>query len=211
MQDYSLLSYQRKLVSRFSKMWIPAFAGMTIFIAASASHAADWKIIPEQSTIEFTAKYGKDAIIGNFTQFDGTISFDSKAPEKSRVMIEVQMNHIKSDDKDAVTYLPMAEWFAAKEFPTSVFMVENIRKVSDTEFLADGSLKMRDKTMPVSLPFTLDIKDGDNGDTGKQFARMNGTATLKRLDFGIGQGEWAATDVIANEVDLKIHLEAVSQ
>jgi polyisoprenoid-binding protein YceI len=34
---------------------------------------------------------------------------------------------------------------------------------------------------------------------------------INRLDFGVGQGEWAATDIIANGVQVQINIEAVSQ
>ena len=38
-------------------------------------------------------------------------------------------------------------------------------------------------------------------------AVLEGRATLKRLDFGIGEGDWADTDLLPNEVEVITRLE----
>jgi polyisoprenoid-binding protein YceI len=35
---------------------------------------------------------------------------------------------------------------------------------------------------------------------------MSGTARLKRLDFGLGRGEWASTEWVGDDVDIRFEL-----
>ena len=35
---------------------------------------------------------------------------------------------------------------------------------------------------------------------------LDGTASLKRLDFGVGSGDWTDLDLLPNEVKVKTHL-----
>lgn len=46
--------------------------------------------------------------------------------------------------------------------------------------MAEGTLTIRDRTHPVTLPFTLEIE----GDT----ARMQGATTLDRMRYDVGAG-----------------------
>jgi hypothetical protein len=36
---------------------------------------------------------------------------------------------------------------------------------------------------------------------------MKGTASLKRLPFGLGQGDWASTEWIGDDVDVRFDLK----
>src|SRR3546814_14805572 len=56
---------------------------------------------------------------------------------------------------------------------------------------ADGTLELRGVSKPVTLTFTW---------TPGAAPVLAGKATVKRLDFGVGGGDWADTDAIPNEV-----------
>ena len=63
---------------------------------------------------------------------------------------------------------------------------------------ADGELTIRGVTKPVPVMFTLAPGDGP--------AVMKGNASLNRLAFGLGQGEWASTEWVGDEVDVRFDL-----
>jgi polyisoprenoid-binding protein YceI len=65
---------------------------------------------------------------------------------------------------------------------------------------ARGQLTLRDVTRDVILPFTLRIQDRQ--------ANARGRLLIKRLDYGIGRNEWAATNYVANEVTIEITVVA---
>jgi hypothetical protein len=41
-------------------------------------------------------------------------------------------------------------------------------------------------------------------------ATFDGAFVLKRADFAIGEGPWAAFDTVANEIQIKFHLLATT-
>jgi polyisoprenoid-binding protein YceI len=61
-------------------------------------------------------------------------------------------------------------------------------------------LNLRGASRPVPLTFTLDIK-------GKN-ARVSGNAALRRLAFGVGQGEFAETETIPDAVGITFNFRA---
>ena len=61
--------------------------------------------------------------------------------------------------------------------------------------VAVAELTIRDVTKDVALMFTL---------VGK--ARLDGRLTIKRLDFGLGEGEWADTAWIGDEVTVMVQV-----
>lgn len=63
-----------------------------------------------------------------------------------------------------------------------------------------ATARRSEPTIGCLPPSTLKI-DGDK-------ARMSGVTTLDRTAFGVGQGEWQATDQIPAEVKVSIQLTA---
>ena len=62
-----------------------------------------------------------------------------------------------------------------------------------------ANLTIRGVTKPVPVTFTL-------APTGAATV-MKGSASLKRLDFGLGQGEWASTEWVGDAVDVRFELK----
>jgi polyisoprenoid-binding protein YceI len=66
--------------------------------------------------------------------------------------------------------------------------------------VAHGTLNLRGVSKPLDLPFSLKI-DGAK-------ATVSGSASLDRVAFGVGQGEFAATDQIPAKVQVRVQLHA---
>ncbi len=198
------LSCQRKLASR---IWIPACAGITIGMflpggVLSAEDVSRWQVISEKSSIAWTANYAGKPVAGDFPAFSSDIIFDPAHLDKSSVTVNIETGKVKSSDKDAQENLSGGEWFASAKYPAAVFRSEHFKHISGDNYEAEGTLAIRDKTQKITLPFTVRISD--------HTAVMNGGTTIKRVDFGVGQGDWAKTDVVADEVKVAIHIEAKS-
>ncbi len=70
------------------------------------------------------------------------------------------------------------------------------------KYEADGTLTIRDKTVPTKLEFSFD-------EYSDKEAVAKGKTILRRNDFGIGQGEWKKTDEVKDEVELTFTLKAI--
>ncbi len=187
--------------------------------AQAADGIPSWRILPEKSSIGFTAQYGAQTINGEFPSYSADIRFDPSHLDQSKVVVRIEMAKMKSGDKDAQENLPAADWFDASHFPLATFesssfeaiaMATTTTNIPAKNYLAKGRLTIRGKSIPVTFPFTLETFKGDGADTGKTFARMNAAVSLKRLDFGVGQGQWADTGTIKNDVSVQVKLEAVT-
>jgi len=169
--------------------------------AASPAFAAEWKIVSEESRLGFVGTQTGTAFEGEFERFSADIAFDPNDLASSKVVAVIDMASAKAGSKDRNEALPGPDWFAVKSFPEARFETSEIRKAEAGDgFVADGTLTIRDKTNPVTLPFTLTI-EGDS-------AKMTGEATLDRSAFGVGQGQWASDQWIAHEVKVVIDLAA---
>lgn len=174
-----------------------------LFPVLSFAVIPDWKIIPAESSITFTATQNNSPALGKFTQFSGDIHFDPAQLKASNVRIVVNMASVTTDYADIAKTLQTADWFNAASFPQAVFTASDFTKTGDKTYQANGNLTIRDKTVPTVLTFTLE-------EFSPTKAKVKGTVTLKRLAFGIGQGEWQKTDNIKDEVEVQFVVSATN-
>ncbi len=176
---------------------LPAFAESAV--------PQKWDIVEEKSTLAFTWKQSGAPATGTFKKFSAEIFFDPDNLADSRVTAEIDIASIDTGYDDRDQDLKSATWFDAGQFPAARFVSTAFRK-TDAGYEVDGNLTIREVSVPLSLPFTLTFAEDASG---KTTALMKGSVMLERLKFGLGQGEWAETGVIANEVDVEINLLAL--
>lgn len=174
---------------------------IALFLLPSLGFAAPWKIIPEKSSITFTATQNNAPIQGSFKKFEGEINFDPEKLESSQVNIRVDVSSVDTNYKTVAETLLAPEWFNAKKFPKATFKTTSFKKMQDKEFQAQGILSIRDKKVPIIVDFTL--KEYTNNS-----AVFVGRILLRRLMFGVGQGEWAKTEQVKDQVAVDFTISA---
>ena len=153
---------------------------------------------PPVSTSEKRTAVGKGAAFsGSFSQWTAAISYDPAHLAASKFDVTVAPASVHTGDKDQENALPGAAFFDVAKFPTAHFVTTGFRQVG-TQVIADGSLTLRGVTKPISLAVTF--KPQGSG------ATLDVSGTLKRLDFGVGSGEYADTSVIGADVKISAHL-----
>lgn len=135
--------------------------------------ASDWAVTEGEINIAVT-QFGS-TVSGNFADWTSQISFD---PAPADVMGSVTtVVSIGSLTLGSVTSEALgSEYFNAEAFPTATFAADI--KPQGANYVAEGTLTIKDISVPVSLPFELTL-DGDT-------AKMSGAATLNRMDYNIG-------------------------
>lgn len=161
-----------------------------------------WQPVSDKSIIEWSANYAGKAVAGSFSIFTSDIKFDPDNLSKSSVNVAIETAKVKTSDKNAMENLPTGEWFASRKYPMAVFKSDLVRHIKDNNYEAEGTLTIRDKTLKIILPFTVNIV--------ASHAIMNCETKINRLDYGVGQGDWAKTDVVSGDVKISIHIEANS-
>ncbi|STX41088.1 putative YceI-like family protein [Legionella donaldsonii] len=161
----------------------------------------EWEIIPGESSLSFTATQNDAPVKGQFKQFTGKIFVDPNNYKSSKIDIIVDMNSVSADYADVKNTLITPDFFNVQMFPKAEFKATEFNKTGDKTYQAMGTLTIRDKSAPVTLTFTA-------VETSPGMALVEGTTTFKRSTFGVGQGDWASTDEIKDDVKVDFKLVA---
>ena len=159
---------------------------------------AQQALVPVQSAVNFEAKQMGVPIKGHFNKFDAKIAFDTAKPETSKIHFSVDTGSATMGARETDAELPKAEWFNVAKFPQATFDSTAIKALGGGKYQVDGTLAIKGNSQKVSLPVTLT----QSGAT----TTAAGTLPLKRLAFKIGDGDWADTSMVADEVNVQFKL-----
>ncbi len=166
--------------------------------AASVTAYAQAVVVPAQSQITFAAKEMGVPVEGHFGKWTANIAFDPKTPEAGKVGFTIQTASASFGAPETDAEVPKPEWFSVAKFPTATFTSTAIKAKGAGKYDVTGNLTVKGTTKPVVVPIALAQAGGTTTATG-QF-------TIKRNDFKIGEGEWADTSQVADEVLVKFKI-----
>lgn len=155
-------------------------------------------LAPEQSQITFVGRQMGVPAEGKFQKFTADAALDPAAIDKSRVRIVIDMASVTLPAADLTTEVKRKRWFDTENFPQATFESKQFRKLDQGAYQVDGVLTLKGVSREISAPLTLKTE-------GSEFI-AEGQFPLKRLDFNVGDGQWADTDTVANEVQIKFKL-----
>lgn len=177
-----------------------AFAStvVALALAATPAMAADYMQAPG-STLAFAGKYQGEVFVGRLPGFATTLSFDPAQLASSKLDVTIPLASATTGNADYDGELRGEAFFASAKFPQARYTATKFRSLGDGQYAADGTLSLHGIEKPVTLTFTW---------TPGAQPLLVGKATLRRLDFGVGAGDWADTDLIPNEiaVSTRVHL-----
>ena len=166
-----------------------ALAALLLATAGQAA-AADYVQAPG-STLVFASNYQGETFTGRFGSFTTTMRFDPKQLATSQLDVAIQLAGTQTGNKDRDDTLVSADFFNVGKFAQARYAATKFRALGGNQYAADGTLTLRGASKPVTLTFTL-----SGGDTPV----LVGQAVVKRLDFGVGAGDWADVSIIPNEI-----------
>jgi polyisoprenoid-binding protein YceI len=173
---------------------------LCLLVCSPAALASDWQVDHAASRLGFHTTQQDGKLDGEFRQWDAVIHFDPDHLEASVIDVTVQIGSITTGSRQRDKFLPEEEWFYTKQFPDASFHATRVEAHGDG-YVARGELTLRGITQPIDLQFTW----AGEGDSAEVHART----ALERIRFGIGEGEFADSDVVGLEVqvmaDLSLH------
>lgn len=178
-----------------------AVLGASLCLCPAFALAADsWTVEKAQSSVGFAAIQGEATFGGTFSEYDAEIAFSPDDLAGSRAKVSIDLSSVNTESADRDDTLQTSPWFDSGAHPKAVYEVSDFTKESDGKYVANGSLTLKDKTMPVVLPFSLTI-DGDT-------ATVTGETIIDRTNYGVGSGELADPSVVSRNISVKIDLTA---
>ena len=173
---------------------VALFATATVAGAAGpASYTAD----PAASRLEFTGVQEGAEFKGTFRKFTAAVDFAPEALASARFDVQIDLNSLDTMDKDRDQTMRGPDLFDIAHFPTAHYVTRSFTKTA-TGYAAVGALTLHGVTKDVPIDFQFVSTAGKS--------KIEGTAKLKRLEFGVGQGDWKSTAEVKDEVKVAFSL-----
>lgn len=150
------------------------------------------------STIRFLASQSGVSLQGTFNDFSASVNFDPARPDGGTVQVAVKVASVSTGTPSADELLRSEDFFDSAKFPQATFEASDFHAQDATHYSAKGAFTLKGHTVPLSVTFTT---------TGApQGLWFDGSFTISRLAFGVGQGEWADTSTLDDAVQVQFHI-----
>ena len=171
----------------------------TLVSAASWAAAAPVRYThdPAKSSLQYSFVQAGAQNKGTFTKYSTTLDFAPDNLAASKLDVVIDMTSLDTGDKDRDDTLRSPDLFSIAKFPQARFTSAQIVKTADG-YDAVGKLTLRGVSRDTHVPFTLRTAT----EQGKAVSYLAGKTTIKRLDFGVGQGDWKSTEWVGDEVTI---------
>lgn len=167
----------------------------------------EWSIDQAHSNINFSITHFFTPVDGSFEDYAANITFDPADLENSSIDVTIPVESINTENERRDNHLKSEDFFNASEWPDIHFVSNSIEQTGENQFVAHGELTIRDVTKQFDLPFELlGVMDHPMRENTK-IAGIVASAQLNRIDYGVGVGDWAATAVVGDEVNIQLNLE----
>ena len=168
---------------------------VVLFCFCSTAHANDWQA-NKDSSLTFSSSYQSEAFTGAFTRFTPQIRFNPKLLAESRFDVAIDLSSVDSKNSERDDTLKTSDFFNINKSLKARYTATQFKHLGGNRYQANGKLFLNGVSKPVNLIFTWAQNKG---------AVLKGDAVVNRLDFNIGTGDWADTDLLPNAV--KVHTQ----
>jgi polyisoprenoid-binding protein YceI len=168
--------------------------------STTPTQATAWTTAAAASSIEFTGTLAGGDFTGKFQRFVAAVAFDPANLAGSRFRVEIETGSADTADADRDVALAGNDFFAVSRWPKATYEASQFAAAGPGQYQARGKLTIRGIAREVPVTFTF--KPAADG----RSATLSGRASVRRLDFGIGQGEWQDTKWLGDEVRIRFEL-----
>lgn len=184
-------------MKRLPTLLFAAFVALATGRADAAdATAAEYKVLPS-STLQFSTSYDGETFDGTFARFEPVLRFDPAKLADSRFEVEVDLASADTGHAERDEVLLGDEFFDAGHVATARYLATSFRALGSGRYVADGKLTLRGVEHAVPLEFSW--KAG-------ALPVLDGKATVRRLEFSVGTGDWADTALLPDAVEVTTHL-----
>ncbi|MFT3818937.1 MAG: YceI family protein [Rubrivivax sp.] len=177
-----------------------ALASTLLLGALSAGAAAAQTVLPAGSEIRFVTRQMGVPVEGRFTRWQADVQFDPRQPQTAHVAITIDTRSIGFGAAETEAEAAKPAWFDSARFPQGQFRSSSVKALGQGRYEVAGSLSLKGQSRELQVPVNLAA-----GPAPGQ-ATASGSFTLRRMDFKLGEGEWADLSVVANEVQVRFKL-----
>lgn len=173
-------------------------AVLLALVAALAAELPQWQSVASASELSFEASYDGEPVPGRFERFSVTARFEPTRPAEGAIHVVVDLDSVATGNGELDAELRKPVWFDSASNAQALYRTDAIRVLADGSYVASGQLHLKGSVAPVSLRFVWE--DGGDQASLRGAFRMRGASKVRRGDFDVGSGEWADSDLVAQDV-----------
>lgn len=190
------------MMLRLAPLALAAGLALSSGPASAADYTIDTK--GQHASITFRVKHlGFSWLTGRFDRFSGTFSYDEKAPEASKVSVEIDTASVSSNHAERDKHLRNTDFLSVDAFPKATFVSKSVTPAGDGKATVVGDLTLRGVTKEVAIDAAY--VGGGADPWGGTRAGFTGTTKITLADYGITFN--LGPD--AKEVELTLDVEGV--
>ena len=170
---------------------------------APASSLAVWEIDYSDSHIRFSGEQAGAPFTGEWQSWIAEMQFDPDRLDESRFDVVIQVDSVFSDDATRDEAIVGVDFFDQPNFPEVRYQANQFSKSVQGSFTASGLLTI--KGLQKSAPLVFRIEQHDNKTV------LTGTATIDRLSWNVGMGDWTDTTWVGKDVQVEVRVVAMNK
>ena len=157
---------------------------------------------PAKSRIDFVSKQMNVPVEGSFKRFTSTLAFDPEQPALGKATLEIDLASVDTGSTEADEEVVGKAWFNTKAFPKASFVSSSLKPLGGNRFELAGTLTIKGRSKQVVAPLSFRQEGG--------LGIFEGSFTLQRLDYGLGDGIWADFETVASEIQIRFRIAAAA-
>ena len=162
-----------------------------------------WNIDYENSYIKFTGDQAGAPFTGAWQQWQANIQFDetgNQSLSSARFMVTIDTDSGFSSDEERDKTIRSDEFFDVMRFAQATYNAADFSADGDG-YKSNGQLTMKGFSSPAILRFKITQENGRK--------ILTGTASLDRLIWNIGSGDWTDTSWVGQDVTVDVRVVTV--
>jgi len=156
-------------------------------------------VVPGKSEIAFTMKQMGVNFDGRFKAWKADIVFKPAALDQSKATIDIDLASLDLASADSEAEARDALWFNTSKFPVAHFASTSFRSLGGDRYEVAGKLALKGITRDCVVPIAVKADAAGN-------RVAEGAFLLKRLEYKIGEGEWADTATVADDIRVRVRI-----
>jgi cytochrome b561/polyisoprenoid-binding protein YceI len=186
---------EERLTMALLRSFIPSLGMMLL----AATQAAAQGVLIDKSEIRFVSRQMGVNVEGRFRRWKANIVFLPKELAKSKADFDIELASIDLASDESETEIKRPKWFDTAKYPVAKFVSTNIKDLGGDKYEVAGALTIKGISHDAVVPIVLKKDAAGNSVAEGSFA-------IKRLDYKVGEAEWADTETVANDVTVRIRM-----
>lgn len=170
---------------------------LCLLLPGAAAHAD--AVVTNKSEIGFTIKQMGVKFDGRFTRWKADVVFEPDALARSKADIDVELASVDLASADSEAEARSSRWFDTGRYPVAHFTSTSIRNVGGDRYDVAGKLSLKGVTRDYTVPIAVKTDS-----TGNRI--VEGTFSLNRREYKIGEGEWADPSIVGDNVQVRVRM-----